>query len=146
LHVGDEIEAVGRLRTPQGPANPGELDYEANLRDQRVRAVLVVEKTTDGVARLAEGWRGTFTAWLVVVRGWGQERLQDSLPADVSGVAGALLLGEGSTMTNADWDKYKRTGVIHVLAIAGLHLVVLGMFLWLVLRFLGVRRSRGALF
>jgi competence protein ComEC len=146
LHVGDEVEVTGRLRAPQGPANPGEADHEAQLRDQRIRAVLVVQKTTDGVIRLVEGWRGSFTGWLVVLRAWGQERLQDSLPADTSAVATALLLGEGSTMTNADWDKYKRTGVIHVLAIAGLHLVVLAWFFWLVLRVLGVPRRRGALF
>jgi len=146
LHIGDEVEVVGRLRAPQGPANPGEFDQEAYLRDQRIRAVLVVQKTTDGVTLLSEGWRGSVGGWLAVLRAWGNERLQDELPADVSGVAGALLLGEGSTMTNADWDKYKRTGVIHALAISGQHLVVLAAFLWLVLRALGVRRQRGALF
>jgi competence protein ComEC len=146
LHIGDEVEVVGRLRAPHGPANPGEFDQEAYLRDQRIRAVLVVQKTTDGVTLLSEGWRGSVGGWLAVLRGWGNERLQESLPADVSGVAGALLLGEGSTMTNADWDKYKRTGVIHALAISGQHLVVLAAFLWLVLRTFGVRRQRGALF
>ena len=56
----------------------------------------------------------------------------------------ALLLGEGSTMTAADWDKYMRTGVIHVLAISGQHLVVLGLFLWWGLRLLRVRQRQGA--
>src|SRR5262249_19534995 len=40
LHVGDKVEVVGRLSAPQGPANPGEFDYESYLRDQRIRAVV----------------------------------------------------------------------------------------------------------
>src|SRR5207237_7013575 len=61
-------------------------------------------------------------------------------------VAVALLLGEGSTMTSEDWEKYKRTGVIHALAISGYHLVILAGFLWFVLRFVPVRRRYAALF
>jgi competence protein ComEC len=49
-------------------------------------------------------------------------------------------------MTTGDWDKYLRTGVIHVLAISGQHLVVLGGFLWFALRLFGIRRRRGAIF
>ncbi|MBY0527850.1 MAG: ComEC/Rec2 family competence protein [Gemmataceae bacterium] len=145
-HVGDEIELVGRLRAPEGPANPGEFDHEAHLRDQRIRAVVAVQKTPDAIRKVREGWRGAFPGWLAVVRGWGQRRLEQALPAQTSGVATALLLGDGAAMTNADWDKYIRTGVIHVLAISGQHLVVLAVFLWLALRLLGVRRRRGAWF
>jgi competence protein ComEC len=54
------------------------------------------------------------------------------------------LLGEGSTMTAEDWDKYVNTGVVHLLAISGWHLVVLGMFLWWILRLLRVRQRHGA--
>ncbi|MFO0825085.1 MAG: ComEC/Rec2 family competence protein [Gemmataceae bacterium] len=37
-----------------------------------------------------------------------------------------------------------RTGVVHVLAISGQHLVVLAGFVWLVLKLFGVRRRYGA--
>jgi len=71
FHVGDEVEIVGRWRSPRGPANPGEFDHEAHLRDQRIRAVVVVSKTTDAVTRLAPGWVGSIAGWLAVLRGWG---------------------------------------------------------------------------
>jgi len=144
LHVGDEIEVVGRLVAPQGPSNPGELDYRSTLLDQHIRAQIMVVKTTEGVTRLAEGWPKSVNGWLAVIRGWGQRKLQDNLHPEQAGVASALLLGEGSTMTSADWEKYIRTGVIHVLAISGQHLMVLAIFLWWTLRLLGVRRRRGA--
>lgn len=145
VHVGDEVEVVGRLATPSGPANPGEPDEAALLRDQRIRAVVLVRKTTDGVTRLSEGWTSSFAGWLAVLRAWGQRRLAESLSPETSGLAMALLLGEGSTLTHNDWDKYKRTGVVHVLIIAGYHLVILAGFLWFGLRLLGIRRRRGAI-
>ena len=143
-HVGDEVEVVGWLKTPSPPANPGETDHAAALQDRRIRALVVVRKTADGVTRLAEGWPRSVHGWLGFVRGWGQGVLQKSLPRETSGVAMALVLGEGSTMTQADWEKYRRTGVIHALAISGWHLEILAVFLWRVLRTVRVRRRHGA--
>jgi competence protein ComEC len=146
LHVADEVEVVGRLLAPQGPANPGEFDYASYLQDQRIRAIVAVQKTPDGVKLVAEHWPWTIGGWLAVIRQWGQQTLEQSISPEYSGVAVALLLGEGSTMTGDDWDQYIKTGVIHVLAISGQHLVVLAAFLWLALRLLGVRRRNGACF
>jgi competence protein ComEC len=144
LHVGDELEAVGHLSAIQGPANPGEFDWAGYLRDQGIRSRLVVRKTADGVTRLERGWPESTPGWLAVLRGWGQQSLGRTLPPRTGGLAMALLLGEGSTMTAADWDKYMRTGVIHVLAISGQHLVVLGLFLWWAMRLLRVRQRHAA--
>ncbi|HEY1376117.1 MAG TPA: ComEC/Rec2 family competence protein [Gemmataceae bacterium] len=144
LHVGDFVEAVGWLSAPGEPANPGEWDPAGHYLDDRITALLSVHKTSDGVVRLAEGWAEAPAGWLAAVRGWGRRALESSLPAERSGVAAALLLGDGSAMAQAEWDKYIRTGVIHALAISGQHLVVLAAFLWLVLRLAGVRRKHGA--
>jgi competence protein ComEC len=144
LHVGDEVEVVGRLARIRGPSNPGEADEAALWRDRGVRARLVTAKTADGVTRLARGWPAAPAGWLAVVRGWGQGVLAETLPPETSGVAMALVLGEGSTMTHADWEKYIRTGVVHALAISGQHMVVVAAVLWWALRRLGVRQRRGA--
>ncbi len=48
-------------------------------------------------------------------------------------------------MTRDDWEKYIRTGVIHVLAISGQHLVLLAGFFWMLVRVMGIRRRRAAL-
>ncbi len=45
-------------------------------------------------------------------------------------------------MTTSDWDKYIRTGVIHVLAISGQHLVILGAVLMVFFRLGGVSARR----
>jgi competence protein ComEC len=143
-HVGDEIEAIGYLQQPRPPANPGEADHAGQLRDQHIRARLLVSKTPEALHLREERWPRTFNGWLAVIRGWGQHTLAQAVPRR-GGLAMALLLGDGSTMTSEDWEKYIRTGVIHVLAISGQHLVVLALFLWGIVRVAGVRRRSAAL-
>ena len=142
--VGDEVELLGRLVLPGEAMNPGEFDYASFLRDQGVTATLTV-KDSDELILVQRGWPTSLFGCLAVIRGWAQRTLARDL-AGQSGVAAALLLGEGSGMSGDDWEQYLRTGVIHVLAISGQHLVVLAGFLWLAARILGVRRRQAALF
>jgi competence protein ComEC len=144
LHLGDVIEAAGRLSKPGPPSNPGEMDYQRYLIDRRITAELRVRRSAAGIVRLEEGWRASLFGWLAVVRGWGTRTLQGALPHPESGIAAALLLGDNAAMDRDEWDVFVRTGVVHVLAISGQHLVVLGWFVWLVLRACGVRRRNGA--
>ena len=146
LHVGDEIEVSGWLSKPGPPLNSGESSYADRLLDRRIRAELRVRGGPDAVVRIRESGSFSITGTLALVRGWGQQSLEKALPPSTSGIAAALLLGDGSAMTSEDWEKYIRTGVIHVLAISGQHLVILGGFLWVVCRGLGIRRRRSALF
>jgi competence protein ComEC len=144
LHGGDLVEISGRLWKPAPPSNPGERDYRAYLLDDRITAELRVKKSSDPVTRLEEGWRTSLFGWLGVMRGWGTRSLQASLPADESGLAAALLLGDNDALDRNEWDVYVRTGVIHVLAISGQHLVILAGFVWVVFRIFDVRRRHGA--
>lgn len=146
VHASDELELVGRLALPhQGADNPGEPDPSALLRDQRIGAVFWVRKSTDAVTRLRDSWPRSLTGWLGVVRGWGQRQLAEALPPEQSGLAMALLLGEGAPVSAAEWDKYKRTGVVHLLVVSGQQLVVLAAFLGWTLWLMGLRRRQAAL-
>jgi competence protein ComEC len=146
LHAGDEVEAVGRLVRLSAPGNPGEFDVARYWADQGVGVMLRTKPGGAGVKRLREGWHTTPRAWLAVLRGKAHAVFERELAGDmrIQGLARALLLGEGAPMTNDDWARYVRTGVVHVLAISGQHLVVVGIFLWWILRRAGVRQGQGA--
>jgi competence protein ComEC len=143
FHVGDEVEVVGRLAVPEEPANPGAFDHAARLRDRQVGALMNVRHTAEGVTRReVGGW--SVARQLALVRGWWLGVLREHLPPEQVPLAATLLLGDGSALSEDDWERYQRSGVLHVLAISGQHLVVLGAFLWVVLRIVGVRRRYGA--
>ncbi len=139
LHAGDEIETAGRLEALHVRQNPGERDEERELGDDGVRAVLRVQYTTDAVVRLAPASWLSMSSWRASIRGWGVRTLKDSMPAPQSGLAVALLLGEGQSLAPWEWEKYARTGVIHVLVVSGQHLAILAAFLWFCLRFTSIR-------
>ncbi|MFO0863894.1 MAG: ComEC/Rec2 family competence protein [Gemmataceae bacterium] len=140
VHVGDDVRLIGALKFPDGPSNPGGQDYAGYLRDQGISATLAVPPTPQAATLVRQGWPATFFGWLAVVRDWGATTLGSLLPPRQQALAQALLLGDGSAMTGDDWEKYLRTGVIHVLAISGQHLVVLAAFFGFVGRFMPIRR------
>ncbi len=140
--AGEEVEVTGRLTLPESPSNPGEFDYASYLRDRGICALLTVREPGDVHPR-GPGRRVSPSRWIAAIRGWGQRTLSEAVP-NYGALAAALLLGDSPDMTNADWEVYQRTGVIHVLAISGQHLVVLAGFLWVALRLTRVRRRRGA--
>lgn len=144
VHVGDEVEVTAMLSLPAGPDNPGQRDFAADERDRRITAELRVNKATEAISRLERrnAWDGD--VWLARVRGQAARTLRELMPDRDAAVARALLLGDGSAMDRSEWDEYIRTGVVHVLAISGQHLVVLAGFFWLIFRLVGTRRRYGA--
>lgn len=135
IHSGDRIEVLGWLNSPPTPQNPAEKDMTAILRDDRIGCELRVRKSSTGVVRLEAG-EFNVNRLLAQIKGYAHRVIQNEL-ADQSGLASALLLGENQSLANDEWQKYVRTGVIHVLAISGQHLVILGAFLWGVFRLIG---------
>jgi len=143
VRLGDEVEVVGLLARPAPPGNPGEPDFAAYLLDRQTRAEVRVGKGADGVTRLGTaGWSAGGA--LAALRARLTRQLDDALPHREAGLARALLLGDSTAMDREEWDAFARTGVIHVLAISGQHLVVLAGFVWVVLRAFDVPRRRGA--
>lgn len=129
LHAGDTLELTGRIAVPQPPENPGEFHYADWLADRGIRASVLVRKASVAVVRLKSAETWSLPAILVAARTWGQQTLATYLPSDLAGLARALLLGDGSGLAQQEWDKYVRTGVVHVLVVSGQHLAILGMFL-----------------
>ncbi|MDW8223125.1 MAG: ComEC/Rec2 family competence protein, partial [Gemmatales bacterium] len=125
LAAGDRIEAFGELVAVLPPGNPGEdsagfSDFARGISARfHVRAVQGNCRWLDRVR-----WYEV-TIHLARLRNCLQRRLQELLPADVSGLAQALLLGDMTPVERQQLWRYQRTGVIHVLAISGQHLVIL---------------------
>lgn len=144
LQAGDEIEVLGQLSRPSPPGNPGEYDGAAALRDQQVGAVLNVRHTPDAVVLLHRSWSWSIEGSLDPPRDWARMVIRELIPPNRQNLARALLLGEQTALEQADWDRFQRTGVVHVLAISGQHLFVLAWFLGWLSHFFHFTRRRSA--
>lgn len=67
-----------------------------------------------------------------------QERLDKVLPADEAAVTKTMLLGERGTLDSELKSLYQDGGIAHILAISGLHISMIGMGLYKLLRRVGI--------
>jgi len=144
LFPGRCVELLGLLRAIPGPMNPGEADPRKLALRLGIQAELNLAGTPAsddqaGDIKVLREWSWRPECWLAAIRFWGADRLRRSVRPDVAELAVALVLGETRGVDRSDWLLFQRTGVIHVLAISGQHLVMVAWALYLLGRMVGFR-------
>lgn len=117
VKVGERWQWSVRLKRPHGVMNPQGFDFEAWALSERIRAT--------GAVRLKSDWRRLSASvnhpryWVDAVRAKVGLRIAQVL-ADkpYAGVIRALVIGDDSQISRADWDTYMRTGTIHLMSIS----------------------------
>ncbi len=168
-HYGEEEILAGkayrfeiRMNRPRGLANPGVFDYEAWLFQRGVAARGYVRGQVKPAPELGTAWLDSFRAKLkadLLRLASAAERPEtihaspssdDSEPSaeqlrlargnDTAGIIVALALGDGSGLTDEQWELFRQTGTNHLFVISGLHiglicLLAYGLTLFTVKRF-----------
>lgn len=117
LAHGDEVEVVAALAPPQRFWN--EATGDPRPGDARRGAVRSGGALDVVIARRGSG----IAAWIDRVRARVRRRIEATFPADVSPMARALVLGE----SDLPWDddrSFRASGLSHLLAVSGMHLVL----------------------
>ena len=145
LRPGDRVRLTGRLDTLPRPRNPAQMDYGAYLRRQGVAAMLTVEDET-GAVFLAPS-RHLLTRASQAVRDHTRQSLAQHVPsAETRALLQALLLADRSAIERSTLDTFRETGLMHLLAVSGLHVGLVGLALYGLLKpvlgRLGVGRRR----
>ncbi|HEY8077007.1 MAG TPA: DNA internalization-related competence protein ComEC/Rec2, partial [Labilithrix sp.] len=130
LARGDRVAVVATLAPPyrfwnDGDPRPGQAHRGALLTGGAQEVVV-----------LAEG-RG-IGAWIDRARDRVRRRIAATFPAESSGMARALVLGEDD-LTPDDTRAFRRSGLAHLLAVSGMHLVLVVAGIVMALRALLVR-------
>ncbi|MHC4939144.1 MAG: ComEC/Rec2 family competence protein [Planctomycetota bacterium] len=119
---GARVRVAGRLNVPRGPTNPGERDRAASFARDGIVARLYLGEPEN--LELLEPGGSPIARWIRVVRRRGARALMDALPPRDAGLAMALLFGWRAGITDRDRLRFERTGTLHLLAISGLHLLL----------------------
>lgn len=133
VHEGDRIRVQGRLEPVPGRRNPADFDYGAYLERRGIYGVLnTYDATAVDIVGHRRDWR---TSAVVRVRAYIRTAIQRwILSARSRAVLQALLLGDRSGIGDATRDRFARTGLMHLLAVSGLHVLLVGMVLYRLLR------------
>jgi competence protein ComEC len=145
LQYGDSIRALVKLRHPRIYQNPGSFDFRAwmaSIEDLywvgTIKNPLLVEKLPRRNApvlatffersrhRLLRGIDDLYPPWCARGRG--------------GAVLKAILLGDRSALDSDTIENFRKTGLYHLLVIAGLHVGLLALLAGALLRLLPLRR------
>jgi competence protein ComEC len=132
LHAGDEVSVLTEARRPQAFRDEGAFDRRAYLEQQNVDLVsaLRAPQLIERIFSPAPTMRVTLART--------RRRLRDEVDQlfartpQMAGVLRAMLLGDRSFVDRDESTDFQKTGVFHVLVVAGLHVGALAFVLfWL---------------
>lgn len=120
LVAGETWRMAVRLKRPHALVNPQSFDYEVWLLAQGIGGTGSIKA---GERISAEGgvrtWRQSIRQRILAVPAYGRE-----------GALAALVLGDSSGMSRADWLTLQHTGTVHLMVISGQHIGLLATLLY----------------
>jgi competence protein ComEC len=132
---GDRVRLTGVLRSIPGPRNPGEFDERGYLARQEIYLEMRVRYGADG-AVLSSGHGNRLVQWAADARRWMQRELGRDLESEpeVASLLQSMVLGmKGETPAEVK-ELFQKTGTLHLFAVSGLNVAMLGAIAALLLR------------
>jgi len=131
--AGDRWEMTGDLRPPPAPRNPADFDYGAYLRHHGIHWTLAVHRPAD-VQRNASAPPG-YARSVHQARSYVTHVIETHVHTKAArSIQTALLLGDRSAVADTHRTAFATTGLMHLLAVSGLHVLLVGMLVYHLLR------------
>ncbi len=132
LKVGEAIQAYCWLDRFQPPTNPGQFDTAAYLARRNVYVVVLVQSRA-GVTVLDHPPSSAFARLKARVKQVATSALLSDVPQDESsrGLLQALLLGYRRDIDADTYLAFRKTGLLHLISLSGMHLGILFGVVWL---------------
>lgn len=129
VEAGDRVHVTGTLRALPARRNPADFDYGAYLARRGIHATLT---GSDGTALVVTG---SAAGWADRIANAARRHVRWALRAHVRAeepraVLSALLLADRSGIDRDTREAFVVTGLMHLLAISGLHVLLVGMALY----------------
>lgn len=131
--LGSKITITGQISYYAAATNEGEFDSSGYYRvlgiGCRLRNAEILESSEEysviqeGLYRLRSFWKG---------------RLYSCFPQKEASILSTMLLGDKTELDSSVKALYKRNGIVHILSISGLHITLIGMGIYQMLRKAGL--------
>ncbi|MDF2859589.1 MAG: hypothetical protein K0Q87_5440, partial [Neobacillus sp.] len=122
----------GSLSKPSIATNPNAFNYKQYLSRKQTFWVLETENPLQSCSPL----KNTPLMIIKKLRLDGTNYLENTFPPEIASLSAALIFGDRSLLNPDLLSDYQKTGIVHLLAISGLHVsLLIGMVFYLGLRF-----------
>lgn len=138
--IGSLVILKGTLKNFQQPMNPGQFNAPFYYQILRISFRLnqaEIQVKSDRFYKIAEG--------LYQLRRKAGSKMDALLPEQEASVMKTMLLGEKGILDEEIKGLYQRNGIAHILAISGLHISMIGMGLYQLLRRAGLKIKLSAI-
>ena len=126
--VGCELSLYGTIYQVNQADNPGQFDAEMYYQSQGISYTFQTESVLnyEGIYYVRER--------LACLREYFAEKISEIYNERDSGILKAVLLGDKSSLREKDQLLYQKNGISHLLTISGLHISMIGISLYQLLR------------
>lgn len=132
---GDKVGFQAIPSRPALPRNPGAMDYRRWLERHGIHTQFRIDPSEPG-AILSSGHGNTLIAWAIASR----QRMEAILAVDMGDSAEVLSAIKGITLGVTEnspegfTDDFRFTGTMHLFSVSGLHVGMLAVIIWFVLK------------
>jgi competence protein ComEC len=135
LHAGDEIDVVAEARRPPVFRDEGAFDRRAYLATQNIDLVGIL-RSPKLLQKISAAPHPTIVNRLARARSRLRDEIDTLLATDPRSAATlrAILLGDRSFVDREESTAFQKTGVFHILVVAGLHVAALGALIFWISR------------
>ncbi len=131
LKIGNKVKLTGTLRKGRNQRNPGEFDYYKYLQSKNIAGLLYIKETMN--AKITQPSVSYYKNIVFTARKWIANKIGMLHNKRTSALLKGLLLADRSEIDYRTKESFINSGVIHVLAVSGLHvgfIVIIFMFLF----------------
>lgn len=121
LPIGTKVKISGKLEEISGPRNPGEFDSRLYYACQKIYYLM-----KDGRVQECSSSYSEYGQCMQNLKKRMMQTLEIAAEDD-AGIFEAMLLGEKTNLEDEMKIRYQMAGIIHILAISGLHISVMGI-------------------
>lgn len=137
---GDVLKIKGRLEKPIGQKNFGEFDYELYLAREKIFTYINIWQEKD-IQKIGEDDSNFLVSFSLSARDKIKEITKQTLPQPYSYLLIGMLLGEKNFIPPHLKEVFTEAGIMHILAVSGLHVGIIAMALLALLSMLNLPKK-----
>ncbi|QDT42942.1 ComEC family competence protein [Gimesia alba] len=138
--VGDTIDVCGKLKLFSPKDNPHDFDFRQHFRKEQIDAILTL-KSSQAVHLIAQTPPFSWISVRKQIHNSFAQIIRDNTSESTQPLAMALLLGDRSKLSSGIQKKFSQSGLIHFLAISGLHIGFFSAFIWSICHLVNLPRT-----
>lgn len=127
--LGSRVQMTGQFQTFTHATNPGQFDSAQYYRIQGIAGTLKNARLLAASKRYSHIKEGLFG-----LKEYWKQRLYACFPRKEASILNAMLLGDRTQLDSEIKELYQNNGIVHILSISGLHITLIGMGVYRLLR------------